>query len=128
MKMNTLPCWGLSSGTKFSNFYVGDLKIVKWKFASCLVEGFQVVLKVKQRSCSLEGWWCGHIQTSNSLQDFTLSDGFKFQGKTPLTRSRSHLKNTCFSMEHAHPTYVYIVLQMSLTHWVMFEPIFLPKS
>ncbi len=50
---------------------------------------------------------------------FTAGSNFKL--KTSLIGS--HL-DTCSSMEHVPPSYAHIVLKMSLTHWVKFEPKF----
>jgi hypothetical protein len=50
--------------------------------------------------------------------------GSNFKLKTSLTGSRTFHLDACTPMEHAHPPYAHIVLQMSLTHWVKFKPKF----
>jgi hypothetical protein len=53
---------------------------------------------------------------------FSLDARFKLQTKTSLIQSKtSHLDVWTF-MECAYPSYAHIVLWMSLTHWIKFEP------
>jgi len=79
------------------------------------------------------------------------NDSERFKLKTSFTESRISLLDECTSMDHAHPSYAHIILQMSLrtphldactsmehahslyvcmilpislTHWVKFEPKF----
>jgi hypothetical protein len=48
------------------------------------------------------------------------------QQKSSLTWSSTSHLDPCTSMEHAHPSsYAQRVFQMSLTHWVKFEPKFI---
>lgn len=59
----------------------------------------------KIRNFEWEKYWCR--PKCRVWADFTL--------KTSLTRSRTSRVNTSISIEHAHPSYAYMVLQMSLT-------------
>jgi hypothetical protein len=47
-----------------------------------------------------------------------------FKLKTSLIGSRTSHLDACTTMEHVHPSYVHMVLQIWLTHWIKFEPKF----
>jgi len=46
----------------------------------------------------------------------TFMAGLNFKLKTSLPGSRTSHLDACTSIEHAYPSYVHIVLEMSLTH------------
>jgi len=68
------------------------------------------------------------IVTSNSLHhDSILTAGSNFKLKSSLPRSRTSHLVTCTYMEHGNSSHAHTVYQMLVTHWVKFEPIFLPN-
>ncbi len=79
-------------------------------YASRLVPNTINLVKVTQRSSSS----CNN--SAIFMADFNL------QLKTFNTGSRISHVGACTSMGYAHSSYAHIVFQMSLAHWIKFEP------
>ncbi len=87
-------------------------------FASPAIPQSQVSYKSSANMCTLDK------QAAHCIMTLPFMAKFKQKLKTSLTGSRTSHVDACTSFEHTHPSCAHKVLQMSLSHWVKFEPKF----